>query len=46
MYLGIEQAKKTIKEDLVKHIDHDAMKLLLGDGPKDKGSKDPEVIVL
>ena len=28
------------------HIDHNAMKLLLGDGPKDGGSKEQEMIIL
>ena len=35
MYLGMEPTKKTAKEDWVKHINHDAIKLLLRDGPKD-----------
>ena len=46
MYLGMEPAKKTVKEDWVKYMDHDAIKLLLGDEPKDKGNNDPKVMDL
>ena len=46
MYLGIKPANKSTIEDWVKHIDHDAIKQLLGDGPWNEESKDPKVMAL
>ena len=46
MYFGLELIKKFANEDWVMYMNHDAMKLLLGDGPKDGGGKNLDVMAL